>query len=254
MDAIAEAGGTGASRHLVGWDASAAGNDLLEDLVAASGAVPPCTTQLGNPEHSDPSRAVVRYLHGDDASVLLSQVADAEGCPADGAGWYYDDASSPTSLTLCPATCSLVQQDTGAEVRVELPCLGDPSPALKTTTVSEVYESNCPEGTLVQWGFMGYSASIPSDSRIVLSARTAVQQDELVDAQMTWLASINAASNNQECEITDGCYIDLFDKLEGLPDARLPFLELRARLVPSKYNETPVLADWQITFSCPASD
>jgi hypothetical protein len=254
MAAIAEAGGTGTSRVYSGWDASAAGRSLLRDLVAASGAVLPCTTDLGNAERIDPMRAVVRYLHGDGSSEALDPVEDAADCAADGAGWYYDDAASPASLTLCPATCSLVRADVGAEVHVELPCLGDPAPLLQTTTVSEVYESDCPEGTQVQWGFIGYSASTPSDSRITLSARTASQVDELQGASPRRLATITAESGNEQCEITAGCYIDLWQALGGVPAARRSALELQVSLVPSTTNETPVLTDWQITYSCPASD
>ncbi|MBN1610732.1 MAG: hypothetical protein JW940_29145 [Polyangiaceae bacterium] len=254
MDAVAEAGGTDTSRSLPGWGSSSAGQSLLDDLIAASGAVVPlCTTELGNAEHIDPTQAVVRYLHGDGSSELLDPVASAEDCAADGPGWYYDDPSAPASFTLCPGTCSSVQEDSGAEVRVELPCLGDPSPVLLTTTVSEVYPAECPEGTRVQWGFMGYSASTPSDSRIILSARTADQQEDLAAAQTTKLRVIAASLDNLECEIAGGCYVDLFDLLDGVPDARRPVLELQVVLVPSTYNETPVLADWQITYSCPAS-
>jgi hypothetical protein len=254
MAAIAEAGGTGTSRHFSGWDASVDGRNLLADLVAASGAVPSCTTELGNAEQTDPARAVVRYVHGDGSSSALTPVSDPSACTAAGGGWYYDDASTPTSLTLCPATCSLVQGDAGAEVRVELPCLGDPAPLLQRTTVSEVYVADCEEGTLVQWGFLGYSAQTPFDSSIVLAARTADRREDLPAAPMKWLTSIAAASGNQECEIADGCYVDLFRRLGRLADTRRPVLELQVELSPSTRNETPALLDWQITFSCVASE
>jgi hypothetical protein len=251
MAAIAEAGGTGTSRRFSDWDASSAGRSLIDDLIAASGAVPPCTTELGGAERSDPTRAVVRYVHGDSSSSLPEKVAGERDCPADGEAWYYDNESSPTSLTLCPATCSLVRADAGAEVRAELPCLGDPSPLLHTTTVSEVYDADCPKGTGAQWGFMGYSASIPSTAAIILGVGTANDVEDLPSAPTHWLGTLEQTS---ECEITDGCYFDLWSRLRGSPDARKSLLELRVWLVPSSRNETPVLKDWQITYSCVANE
>lgn len=252
MTAVAEAGGTGTSHHFTGGDASLVGLALLEELIDGTGAVPSCTLAISAPDNSDPKRALVRYVHGDGSASMLSQVSDASRCHSK--GWYFDDSNAPALLTLCPAACSLVQADAGSEVHVGFPCFGDPAPALHRTALTEVYESDCPEGTQVQWGFLGYSASTPRDSRIVLSARAAAHVEDLSSVDMLNLETISAASDNEECELAAGCYIDLWDVLGGTPGAQQRVLELGVSLVPSKYNETPVLSDWQITYSCPAAE
>jgi len=52
----------------------------------------------------------------------VPHVSSAGQCSGD--GWYYDNNSSPTKVTLCPSLCSKVQQDFSAKIELALGCLG----------------------------------------------------------------------------------------------------------------------------------
>jgi hypothetical protein len=53
---------------------------------------------------------------------LLSNVGTAAGCGS--GGWYYDNATNPTQLILCPETCQVANTVTNPKVNVLLGCLG----------------------------------------------------------------------------------------------------------------------------------
>lgn len=70
----------------------------------------------------DPNRVNVKYLEGGvGPGTALPKVNAAADCTASG-GWYYDDNTAPTTITLCPTTCTTVQNDTAANVKLELGC------------------------------------------------------------------------------------------------------------------------------------
>jgi hypothetical protein len=70
----------------------------------------------------DPGKVNVKYLMGGVApGVGLPNVATAADCTAAG-GWYYDDNTTPTNITLCPTTCTDIQADSAANVKLELGC------------------------------------------------------------------------------------------------------------------------------------
>jgi hypothetical protein len=48
-------------------------------------------------------------------------VASEADCTGSG-GWYYDNPTTPTKITLCPSTCTDVQNDPSANVSIELGC------------------------------------------------------------------------------------------------------------------------------------
>ncbi len=71
----------------------------------------------------DPDRVSMQYFpSGGSSAQHIARVKDSAACKGD--GFYYDDARSPSSLTLCPATCSRVQGDNRARLDVLLGCLG----------------------------------------------------------------------------------------------------------------------------------
>lgn len=73
-------------------------------------------------ESLDPSRVNVRYLEGGMApGTSLPKAMDAAACDPAG-GWYYDNDAAPTTVTLCPASCSAVQADAAADIRIEFGC------------------------------------------------------------------------------------------------------------------------------------
>jgi hypothetical protein len=99
---------------------------VFNDITAAvvSGSQVSCELNVPSPATGtlDPNQVNVKYqMGGTPPGVTLPQVADAASCGGSG-GWYYDVPSAPTTITLCPATCTEVQADANANVSVELGC------------------------------------------------------------------------------------------------------------------------------------
>jgi hypothetical protein len=71
----------------------------------------------------DPAKVNVEYTPAGGAPNKLGRVNDAASCGPQG-GWYYDNNANPSIITLCPATCTLVQSDPNPKVEILLGCLG----------------------------------------------------------------------------------------------------------------------------------
>jgi hypothetical protein len=63
-------------------------------------------------------------MSGQPPGETLPRVQASADCGSTG-GWYYDDNVAPTSITLCPESCTSIQQDPGASVKLELGCASD---------------------------------------------------------------------------------------------------------------------------------
>lgn len=102
-------------------------SQVFDDITQAviSGSQLACTIDVPDApagQTLDPNRVNVKYLMGGVApGTSLPKVATAADCTASG-GWYYDDNTNPTTITLCPTTCSDIQADSAANVTVELGC------------------------------------------------------------------------------------------------------------------------------------
>lgn len=100
-------------------------NQVFTDITTAivSGSQVAC--ELAMPaapqgETIDPNKVNVKYQSGATSTTLM-QVLTAGDCGV-GGGWYYDDNMNPTKITMCSATCSAVQQDANANLKIELGC------------------------------------------------------------------------------------------------------------------------------------
>jgi len=97
--------------------------DITEAVV--SGAQVACELAIPAPPSGqtlDPAKVNVRYQMGGVApGQILPQVPTAADCGVAG-GWYYDDNAAPTRILLCPSTCTTVQSDPAANVKVEFGC------------------------------------------------------------------------------------------------------------------------------------
>jgi hypothetical protein len=124
LDGIAKAGGTGAA-YIVSTGSSVtdqfldALNDIRGKTVGCSYAVPaPPSGQT-----LDFGLVNVEYQPGNGgAKVTLGKTASAASCGASAHAWFYDDAAAPRSIVLCPSTCSRVEADTTASVKIVLGC------------------------------------------------------------------------------------------------------------------------------------
>ena len=122
LDVIASAGGTDAA-FVIGN--GSVHNDLVEAFEAIGTA--PISCVLPMPESSpvgqdvNPAEVNLSYTAGDGSTETLPQVMGATDCGS-GEGWFYDDVTNPTTLTLCDTTCVRVQGDAGAQLQVVIGC------------------------------------------------------------------------------------------------------------------------------------
>ncbi len=120
INQIAQAGGTNQGIFIGTGNAQA---ELLAALKAIQGSQVACefampTSTTG--EAVDPYKVNVNYTPGGGSKETLGQVASATDC-ANG-GWYYDNPTAPTKITLCPSTCATIQADKAAKLEVLLGC------------------------------------------------------------------------------------------------------------------------------------
>jgi hypothetical protein len=100
-------------------------NQVFQDITEAvvSGSQVSCELSIPAPpmgETLDPAKVNVKYQSGA-VSQILPQVQAVNDCTAAG-GWYYDDNTTPTKIQLCEATCTQVQSDDEANLKVEFGC------------------------------------------------------------------------------------------------------------------------------------
>lgn len=123
MDQIAMAGGT---MQAIFIDAGTqAQMELLQALKSIQGQQVACAFAMPMPMNGqtiDPSLVNVSYTPGNGGMPQeLTQVMNASACTASG-GWYYDNPTTPTTVTLCPTTCMQVQADTMAKIELVFGC------------------------------------------------------------------------------------------------------------------------------------
>ncbi len=79
----------------------------------------------------DVSTVNVRYTTPSGFGVVLGTVQDAADCANVEAGWYFDDPSSPSTISLCPSTCEAYQAGTLTNVEALFGCDSKPAPRAK---------------------------------------------------------------------------------------------------------------------------
>jgi hypothetical protein len=141
LETLAVAGGGPSHADAVGAATDACGNGngpchhwnagdgttsapLVEALKQIQGLAVGCTFTIPAPSAGtiDFNQVKVEYLpNGQTPAQQLAKVNDAAGCS--GAGWYYDDNTTPTSVSLCPSSCTTVQADANAKLNVLFGCV-----------------------------------------------------------------------------------------------------------------------------------
>lgn len=99
-------------------------NTVFTDITTAivSGSQVACELAIpAAPEGEtiDLNKVNVKYQSGATSTTLM-HVPTANDCTA--GGWHYDDNTNPTKIMLCASTCSSVQQDADANLKIELGC------------------------------------------------------------------------------------------------------------------------------------
>jgi hypothetical protein len=119
LDKIASAGGTGKAIDLTtNIDSfSAKLQDIRNSALGCSYDIP--TPKEGS---LDPALVNVVYYANDKAvGDTIAQAADEKSCDAKG-GWFYDVASAPKQIVLCPSSCATVQSNKQAQVKLVFGC------------------------------------------------------------------------------------------------------------------------------------
>ena len=222
----------------------AALNSIKQDFIS-------CSLSLPNQNIFDPAGATFTYTPGVGAPITLMDVGTAAGCGA-GDGWYYDNPADPTSITLCPATCTAVKADPNAELELSIDCISQYEPYDPPV---ETYEAVCPPGTVPQWGFLAYDTTTPGDSKVEF--RVSTSADGITYGALPALPTATATSAAEDCLMGGPapCPVSLYTALGGLPDAHEKYLQLAIKIFPtSDQNQTPQVHNWEVTYSCPDAE
>jgi hypothetical protein len=142
LDAIGEAGGGDCSPQAPGFACDLTANRAafvaalssirdrtrtqvrIERHVEREVEVLPCVWEIPAPPSGasfDPERVNVRYSLPEGGEESLSRVAQAAECGVAG-GWHYDDASAPSRVLACPATCEALRAAPEANVQLLFGC------------------------------------------------------------------------------------------------------------------------------------
>lgn len=145
LNQIAAAGGTTSAYITDSGDASsflAAMQSIRNKAVGCEYRLPlPSTGNL------DPAATSVSYRYGTGAATSLDRF-DSEAACGTAPGYYYDNSSAPTKLTLCPTTCATVSADINYKVDLGFQC---------KTSCGSAYVTPLPAG-------MSATTSGPADS------------------------------------------------------------------------------------------
>jgi len=248
LNAIATAGDGNA------YFISSNGN-LEQQLIAAlediRGQAIECSVEVASGDAEVAGDATVSFRSGDGQTTTIIPKKTGAGDCNGGPGWYLDDPLAPALIELCPTSCGEVQNDSLGTLDIYFPCPG----ALEKAERSEVYESVCPDGTQVQWGYLAYDAFAPSTSHIDFFVRSASTVQDLANRPWSPLvvAGNEAGDLPEVCPMNGSvseCPVNLYEAL-GVPAAKQSVLELRAELVPNQtLSQGPALNSWSLSYSC----
>jgi hypothetical protein len=244
LDSWASKGGTGSA---VVVTAATMATDLLSTFQSIAGAAS-CTFDLPASGLFDPNDVKLVLTSSSGVNTTLTHQSTSGNC---GSGWYFDDNTTPTSINLCPTTCTAINGDPGSSISYNVGC----PKGLGPVTYDIPYEGVCPPGSKPTWGFLSYDTTTPGASYVNFKARTATTQAGLPFSVFVDLATAQSTpTDTQVCPMSgpSPCPIDLYSAL-GLPNAKASWLQLEVTVTPSN-PDVPVLNTWQVTYSCPPSE
>ncbi len=249
LNGIAASGGTGSAFVIGNGTAAQIAADLLVALRAIAGQAVSCSFPLPAASTFNPASASVIFTNSAGTSTTLTQRASAGTCGA--GGWYYlPNATTPSSIELCPTTCSIVQADPAAQITVALGC----QTSLGTQIFNHQYQATCGQGKQPQWTFLTWDATTPGDSAISFRVKSAATQAGLATAMFAPLGVARAMPNTQLCTLTGPaptCPANVYQALGGKPLAHHGNVELEITVNPTSNGQTsPVLNSWKVGYTC----
>lgn len=116
LDSLAKAGDTGKAILVDTGDPAKTTAQLGAAIASIRGQVMTCDFTMPSGQQVDTSKVNVTLTTGGAAAALPYDPACKDK------GWRYDDPSSPTRVTLCPATCTAAKADAASKVEIVLGC------------------------------------------------------------------------------------------------------------------------------------
>ncbi len=128
MNEVATAGGTNEALIV---ELATIADDFLSTMNLIRGAALSCEFPIGDQApNGDPiDFRKVNVLMGAPgaADETIPQAPSQGGCHVTLGGWYYDDAISPTKITICPASCDDLRRSLG-KIQIQLGCVTETLP------------------------------------------------------------------------------------------------------------------------------
>jgi len=120
LETIATNGGTKTPILIQSGDV---GTEFVQALNSIRGASLGCEFQMPVADGGtvNPGLVNVDYTSGSLPSETLDQKTQLSDCGTKD-GWYYDNDTNPTRITLCPATCDRVRNDAAGRIDILLGC------------------------------------------------------------------------------------------------------------------------------------
>lgn len=98
-------------------------NELSTAVV--QGATLACEYPIPPPpdgEEFDPDKVNVQFDDGAGGNLDIGRVDGPADCPNVADGWYYDDPANPTTIIVCPQTCTTIQGFAMASIDIQFGC------------------------------------------------------------------------------------------------------------------------------------
>ncbi len=263
LNTIAAAGGSGTAFLVDGGNADqflAAMQYIRTQQMECEYTIPP--SSLGA---VDPLTLTVRYTEGTTGNTTdFSLLPGAAYCGAT-QGFYYDNPIQPKIVKLCPASCSIVQNDSDAQLNIFYDCLGNYPDGVFVRDYRA--DGLCPPGSSHIWTNWSWDAQTPLNSHIDFTVAVADTLTGLQSAPETDLrfsqppgpsslvgtpASAMAGTPDTQ---SGAASVDTSLSIAGM-NRKAPYLRVRAKLYASTPNQTqsPILRDWEMALSCEASE
>jgi hypothetical protein len=131
LDGIAQAGGTDRAFYI---DTNGqVGEEFLAALAAVRGSAHlGCTYGIPTPDAGTADLTEVNVTIGptgqQNGRAVIGNVAGPDACASTRAGWFFQPAANPSTIQLCPNTCTAVANDrTGSTLQIALGCKTQPA-------------------------------------------------------------------------------------------------------------------------------
>jgi hypothetical protein len=238
------------------------------DLVSSS-----CSALVPSTLYEDGTKVSLTWTWlkngNNEGTTALTYLTSSAGCTATPLGWYYTTVGTSKYFTLCNSgtdnACGQVKDtstysSSKVYVKLDNSACNTPATYSKKSFLNNYgdADSACGADQGIQWSYLTYDATIPSDSSIEFRLVVAQTEAELptstdpANAQWASAVTITRTSTQASCPTGSTCAIDLFTQLGGLPDAQVPYLAVLITLVPSSNSQqAPTMNSWDITYSCP---